>query len=195
MNTGLHDNDTLISLLKQGDEKAYEYLMNRYYRRLCIYADSLVNDPLAAEDIVQNVFIRLWKKGDFLTVRISLKSFLYKSVYNEYIDQYRKNVALLNVEKRYIEHLNTLVESENTERNEKLLKQVFDIIEQLPPKCREIFMLSKKSGLTHIEISEYLGISVNTVENQIGKAFKILRKNLTKGFYTLFLLIYRLDKN
>ncbi|WP_268224481.1 RNA polymerase sigma factor [Sinomicrobium oceani] len=195
MNTGLHDNDTLISLLKQGDEKAYEYLMNRYYRRLCIYADSLVNDPLAAEDIVQNVFIRLWKKRDFLTVRISLKSFLYKSVYNEYIDQYRKNVALLNVEKRYIEHLNTLVESENTERNEKLLKQVFDIIEQLPPKCREIFMLSKKSGLTHIEISEYLGISVNTVENQIGKAFKILRKNLTKGFYTLFLLMYRLDKN
>ncbi|RNL92961.1 sigma-70 family RNA polymerase sigma factor [Sinomicrobium pectinilyticum] len=88
-----------------------------------------------------------------------------------------------------------MVESEDTERNEKLIKQVFDTIEQLPPKCKEIFMLSKKSGLTNIEIAEYLGISINTVENQIGKAFKVLRKSITKGFYTLFLLMYRLDRN
>lgn len=194
MNTGLNDNDKLISLLKQGDEKAYEYLMNRYYRSLCVYANSFANDPLAAEDIVQNVFIRLWKKRDLLTIRISLKSLLYKSVYNEYIDQYRKEVALLNVEKRYVEHLNAIVESEDPEKNEKLIKQVFDIIQDLPPKCREIFMLSKKNGLTNAEIAEYLGISINTVENQIGKAFKALRKSLKNGFYTLFLLLSWLDK-
>ncbi|MBC9795822.1 RNA polymerase sigma factor [Sinomicrobium weinanense] len=188
MNTEPNNNDRLISLLKQGDEKAYEYLMDRYYRKLCIYANSLTNDSLTAEDIVQNVFIRLWKKRHLLTIRTSLKSFLYRSVHNEYIDQYRKNVALLNVEKRYIEHLNAIIEPEEAQGNEKLIKQVFEAIQNLPPRCKEVFMLSKKNGLTNIEISEYLGISINTVENQIGKAFKILRKSLKNGFYSLFLL-------
>ncbi|RAV28955.1 RNA polymerase sigma factor [Sinomicrobium soli] len=189
MKADFNDNHQLISALKQGDEKAYVYLMEKYYRRLCIYANSLTNDRLAAEDIIQNVFVRLWRRRHLLTIQTSLKSFLYKSVYNEYIDQHRKNTALLNTEKRYIKHLHEIIDTEDTEDSQKLVKRVFEAVQDLPPKCREIFLLSKKNGLTNVEIAEYLNISSNTVENQISKAFRILRKELKNCFHTLFLLL------
>ncbi|MBQ4913619.1 RNA polymerase sigma-70 factor [Maribacter sp. MMG018] len=185
------DNKVLIKCLQQNNKKAFSFLVDSYHHRLCVYANSLVNNSMLADDIVQNVFINVWEKRNMLNPDHSLKSFLYKSVYNEFIDQYRKSQSLLRIEKKYIEHLNTIV-AEDEESTKKLIADVKNMMEDLPPKCKQVFMLSKKEGLTNIEISEHLEISVKAVEAQITRGFKILRKKLSdKVKPVLFILFNR----
>ena len=98
------DNASLILSLKEGNRKAFSYLIDTFHHDLCVYANSLINNNIQAEDVVQNVFIRLWEKRNNLNEHFSLKSFLYKSVYNEFIDQYRKTQSVLRIEKIYISY-------------------------------------------------------------------------------------------
>ena len=102
---------------------------------------------------------------------------MYKSVYNEFIDQYRKNKPVIYLEKKYFEAIDLVVDIE-PEELEGLIKLMNAEIENLPSKCREIFLMNKKEGLTHTEISEYLNISIKTVEGHITRAFKILTEKL-----------------
>ncbi|MNG06514.1 ECF RNA polymerase sigma factor SigW [compost metagenome] len=164
-------------------------MIDNYHHRLCVYANSLIKNVYSAEDIVQNVFVRTWEQRSRLRPNHSIQSFLYKSVYNEFIDQYRKNQSLFTLEKNYHEALNSIVLEDDSESFERILKVVNKEIQNLPPKCKEVFMLSKQEGLTNIEIAEHLEVSIKTVEAQITKAFSILRDSLeekVKGF--LFLL-------
>ncbi len=183
------DNDSLIASLKKGDEKAYAYLMDTHYQKLCVYANSLIRNLFAAEDIVQNVFVRLWEQRIKLKSDQSLKSFLYKSVYNEFIDQYRKNQSLSTLEKSYFDALNAVVLDDDTETFERVMSVINREIQNLPPKCKEVFILSKKEGLTNAEIADYLKVTVKAVEAQITKAFSLLSASLEeKGRTILFLL-------
>ena len=179
----------LTTRLKEGDKKAYAFLIDNYHHKLCVYANSLINNHIQSEDIVQNVFINLWVKRAKLDPRQSIKSFLYKSVYNEFIDQYRKTQSVMKIEKMYIDYINSIVIDENEEDLQKLIIQVKEIIQNLPPKCKQVFELSKKEGLTNIEISEYLNITIKAVEAQITRAFNTIRKELKDNTrFILFLL-------
>lgn len=179
----------MIKRLKNGDETAYAYLVDTHHHRLCAFANSLVNDNFHAQDIVQNVFMGLWKKRKDLPDDFNIKSFLSRSVYNEFIDQYRKNQSVLALEKKYIEALDLVIEDKDSEATEQLMAIVKREIVTLPPKCKEIFILSRQEGLTNIEISEYLKISTKTVEGHITRAFSILRKKVgDKTDILLFLL-------
>ncbi|MBC8769570.1 RNA polymerase sigma-70 factor [Arenibacter sp. BSSL-BM3] len=181
-------NQQLAQRLILGDCKAYDFLMNSYYQRLCVYAQSLCNDHNMAEDIVQNVFVKIWVKRKKINPDLSIKSYLYKSVYNEFINQYRKNKPVIYLEKKYFEAIDLVVDIE-PEELESLIKLMNTEIENLPSKCKEIFLMNKKEGLTHTEISEYLNISIKTVEGHITRAFKILTEKLgTKVEAVLFLL-------
>lgn len=183
------DNNQLISALKSGDSKAYTFLVDTYHHKLCVYASSLANDSDLAEDIVQNVFIRTWKKRENLKDEFLISSFLYRSVYNEFIDEYRKQKEVFPLEKKYIEALSSIVEERDEHAIERLVKMVKKEIKNLPPKCKEVFLLSKEEGLSNIEIAEYKEISIKSVEAHITKAFSILRRavgNKTSGI--LFLL-------
>ncbi|TQO39543.1 RNA polymerase sigma-70 factor (ECF subfamily) [Arenibacter algicola] len=181
-------NQQLAKRLILGDCKAYDILMNSYYQLLCVYAQSLCNDHNMAEDIVQNVFVNIWVKRKKINPDLSIKSYLYKSVYNEFINQYRKNKPVIYLEKKYFEAIDLVVDIE-PEELESLIKLMNIEIENLPSKCKEIFSMNKKEGLTHTEISEYLNISTKTVEGHITRAFKILTEKLgTKMEAVLFLL-------
>ena len=181
-------NQQLAQRLILGDCKAYDFLMNSYYQRLCVYAQSLCNDHNMAEDIVQNVFVKVWFKRKKINPDLSIKSYLYKSVYNEFINLYRKNKPVIYLEKKYFEAIDLVVDIE-PEELDGLIKLMNIEIENLPSKCREIFLMNKKEGLTHTEISEYLNISIKTVEGHITRAFKILTEKLgTKVEAVLFLL-------
>lgn len=184
-----NDNDVLIECLIKGDEKAYAYLIDTYHHKLCVYANSLVKNIYNAEDIVQNVFAKTWEQRSRLKSNHSIKSFLYKLVYNEFIDQYRKNQSLFVLEKKYFDALDTIVLEDDSESLDSILRCVNKEIQNLPAKCKEVFILSKQEGLTNIEIAEHLNLSIKTVEAQITKAFSILRSTLkdkAQGF--LFLL-------
>ncbi|MFT6192746.1 MAG: RNA polymerase sigma-70 factor (ECF subfamily), partial [Polaribacter sp.] len=169
----------LIKSLKKGDEFGYTHLVKTYHHKLCVYAVSLTNNDDSAEDIVQNVFMSIWRNRGKLKEEFVLKSYLYKSVYNEFIDQYRKQKTVVTLEKKYIDALTYIVEEEDEKSLERLMKIVKKEIENLPPKCKQIFLLSKEEGLTNIEIAEHLNVSIKSVEAHITKAFKILRSTLS----------------
>lgn len=189
-----NNNVILIESLKNGDEKAYTYLIDTYHHKLCVYANSLVKNIYSAEDIVQNVFIKVWEQRTRLKSDHAIKSFLYKLVYNEFIDLYRKNQSLFSLEKSYHDALNTFVLEDDSESFQRVLNAVNKEIQNLPPKCKEVFILSKKEGLTNIEIAEHLDVSIKTVEAQITKAFSILRFSLTEKIKNVLFLLFQKKK-
>lgn len=189
-----HNNEILITSLSNGDEDAYNFLIDTYHNKLCVYANSLIKNLYSAEDIVQNVFIKVWEQRTRLKPERSLKSFLYKAVYNEFIDLYRKNQSLLSLEKAYHEALNAIVLEEDSESLQRMVNVINNEIENLPTKCKEVFVLSKKEGLTNIEIAEHLEVSVKTVEAQITKAFSILRSSLETKVKSILFLLFTKNK-
>lgn len=188
MHNTFNDETVFINALKKGESNAYKFLVDKYHHQLCVYAFGLTNDSDLAEDIVQNVFIKIWKHRFKLKDSFSVKGYLYRSVYNEFIDQYRKHKTVISLEKKYIDALSVVVEEETDNSLSKLIDLVKQEIEKLPPKCKQIFLLSKKEGLTNLEISEYLGVSLKSVEAHITKAFSTLRKSSgvkNNGFFFL----------
>ncbi|KAF2516736.1 RNA polymerase sigma factor [Flavobacterium foetidum] len=188
------DNNLLIEALRNGDEGAYTYLIDTYHHKLCVYANSLVKNVYSAEDIVQNVFIKVWEQRARLKTEHALKSFLYKLVYNEFIDLYRKNQSLFSLEKSYHDALNGIVQEDDSESFQRILNAVNKEIQNLPPKCKEVFILSKKEGLTNIEIAEHLEVSIKTVEAQITKAFSLLRVSLEEKIKNVLFLLFSFKK-
>lgn len=189
MNKDYSDNRILMEHLKKGEEDAYAYLMDTYYNKLCVYARSLSRDVYLAEDIVQNIFLRVWEQRQKLKDIYPIKSYLYQSVYNEFINQYRKKSNLMAVENEYMKDLNAILE-EDTKDITKLIALVKQEIQNLPPKCKEIFIMGKQEGLTYVEISEHLNISFRTVENQMSKAFSIIREKVGDKMNTILFLMF-----
>ena len=188
------DEKELKKELKNGNEKALSYLMDTYHQPLCLYVYSFCNDSDGAKDIVQNIFIRLWEKREKVEAIVSLKRFLYKCCYNEFISQYRKDKKILAFE---VEHVNALEELIK-EENEALLKKQIELlkieIQNLPPRCKKTFLLSKEEGLSNLEISHKMDVTIKTVEGQITKAFKILRTKLGDKISPILFLLFNSKK-
>lgn len=183
------DRTFLMDQLKKGKERAYVYLLDKYHRRLYAYALTLIRDRTLANDIVQNVFLRTWQFRKKLDSNYSLQSFLFTSVYNEFVNTYQKNQATLLLEKEYFRSLATVVENVDDNETDRMISLVRAEVRNLPPKCRRIFTLSKSEGLTNPEIAEHLDVSIKTVEAQISKAFKVLRNKLGKKFEGILFLL------
>ena len=178
-----------VEKLKKGDYNAYTLLMNNYYKNLCGYANLFTKDPSKSEDIVQNVFVKLWVYRKKVDSNIPIKRYIHKSVYNEFIDQYRKNKSVVSLEEKHLRTINTIID-DNSFDIEKLMTRVNNEIEKLPEKCKKVFILNKKEGLTHDEIAEYLQISKKTVEGHITRAFKILNQKLGKKIKSILIILF-----
>ena len=188
MNT---DNSALlVERLKKGEEEAFIYLVDRYNRRLFGYAMTLTSDHAQAEDILQNVFLRTWEQRKKLDIKSSLQNYLFKSVYNEFINQYKKNRSTMILEQKYFEGLERAVILQEDSSVEKVIARITNEIHNLPPKCKEVFLLSRKEGLTNLEISEHLNVSIKTVEAQLTKAFGVLRKKMGKTYKKMIFLLF-----
>ena len=170
-----------VLLLKSGDESAFTELINKYNRRLFAYAVSLSGDYSLAKDIVQDVFLKTYEYRKRLNPEFSIEGFLYRSVYNQFINVYHKNKSLLKVHDEYVRFLNQIIDDSKDSEFDKLIKIVNESINNLPKRCKEIFVLSKKEGYTNLEISEILNISIKTVEAQITIAFKSIRLQVLKA--------------
>lgn len=179
----------LISQLKKGNEDAFKYLYKLYYSEMCNYASNLCGNDELAKDIVQHIMIKVWKKGASLNVSISLKSYLFKSVFNHFIDTQRRIIK----ETKKIDRLKqealleySEITSEEIENRHRLIDEE---IEKLPKQCKEVFLLGKKDGLKYKEIADKLNISVKTVERHMSIALKKLRKKLNDSSNSLYLFL------
>lgn len=160
--------------------KDIELLFKRFYMPLGMYALSIIKDVEEAEDIVQQVFYTIIEQNKRIEISNS-KIYLYRAVRNESISRLRLSSRLLPIE----EIPEISAETINTaERDARLWRK----IEHLPNRCRQVFLLSKRDGLSNKEIAEELGISVKTVENQMTKAFKLLRSEVKESHFTIFFL-------
>mgnify|MGYP003663629983 CR=1 FL=1 len=184
------ENRRLIEKLISGEEKAYILLLEKYHRQLNAYAVTLTHDQSSAQDIVQNVFLKTWKSRKKLNPEFSIRNFLYKCVYNEFLNTYQKNKAVVLLNKKYIEYSHEVAVEMDDNMMSRMMEIVNREIKNLPPKCQRVFILSKKEGLSNSEIAEYLDVSIKTVEAQITKAFRILKNELGNKYKTILLVIF-----
>ncbi len=151
-----------------------------HYNELCAYVFTLSKDRQQAEDIVQNVMLKIWKNKEKLNITTSVKSYLYKSCYYELIDTFKKNKKELNyIQQVQKETLDVFIE-EDEDFVTTQINRVQVEIDKLPPKCKEIFLLNKIQGFKYREVAEQLDISIKTVEAQMSKAMSRIKEALEK---------------
>tara|TARA_R110000868_G_scaffold363272_2_gene625549 strand:+ start:6113 stop:6694 length:582 start_codon:yes stop_codon:yes gene_type:complete len=184
------ENRRLIEKLITGEEKAYILLLEKYHKQLNAYAVTLTHDQSTAQDIVQNVFLKTWKSRKKLNPEFSIRNFLYKCVYNEFLNSYQKNKSVVLLHQKYIEYSHEIAIEMDNNMMIKMMDIVNREIKNLPPKCQKVFVLSKKEGLSNSEIADYLDISIKTVEAQITKAFRILKNELGDKYETILMIIF-----
>tara|TARA_R110000868_G_scaffold291467_1_gene551831 strand:+ start:112 stop:681 length:570 start_codon:yes stop_codon:yes gene_type:complete len=183
------DDKAMVNAIQSGDRKAFSRIVESYYDDVYWYAKSLSRDEALAKDMVQEAFLKLWKKRKKVKEGTVIKGWLYKSVKNnflDYIKKYKRETRFLEI--TYLETLDFIVSKENETDLKRKVGIIEKEIEQLPNKCNKVFNLSKKEGLTNNEIADYLGISIKTVEGHLTKALKILRKKLKEKIQILFLI-------
>lgn len=170
------------------NDVAFEQLFKSHYKALHSYANMLLKDLDAAEEVVQTMFLRLWEKRHLLDVQTSVKAYLYKCVYNDSLNLMKHEQVKNKYQDFTLHTMNTEHESaSNKVELSELQRQLQNALNTLPEQCRIIFQMSRFEELKYKEIAERLGISIKTVENQMGKALKILRLKLV-DFLVLVLL-------
>lgn len=165
--------------IREGSIDSFRLMYLAYYSWLCSYIYKLTLDKALAEDLVQDVFTKLWERRRQIVVATNLKSYLFRSCHNEFLQYVRKSKkhdSLLEALK--IQTIYEVYELDSHEDEKQLqIEKLEALINQLPPKCREVFIKSKYEQLKYKEIATEMGISVKTVEAQMSKALLFLRKN------------------
>jgi len=182
---------SLYVALKEGKETAFEMIFKTYYRPLCNYAYSFLNDKDEAEEVVQSSFISIWEKRNEISIQTSFKSYLYRVVRNaclNVIKHERVKQQHADYEKARGEPSHESVAQAVTAS--ELEQRIYGAMKVLPEQCRLVFQLSRFEELKYQEIADQLNISIKTVENQMGKALKIMRTQL-KDFLPLFLIFMK----
>jgi RNA polymerase sigma-70 factor, ECF subfamily len=183
------DDKTTLEALRQGDRTVFDALFRAYYEPLCNYACSMTNGDMdAAEDIVQERFLKLWEKRAEMAITYSIKAYLYKMVHNACLNRLRH----AKTQTKYMQYNATHI----TENPEQPSAGGFDVqahiqkaLNTLPEQCRHVFELNRFEDLKYREIAEQLGISIKTVENHIGKALRLLRVELAEYIVSVLLFL------
>lgn len=185
VNKSDHD---LWLLCKQNDEAAFKELFYRYYHYLTKVAIKIVQDEFEAKDIAQNVYVAIWNRRGEIKINSSIKSYLHRSTLNKALNQIKKRKIDYTIDTDI--QIPSKRENADTklERNE-LREIIHQAINQLPDRCRTIFILNRFEHLSYKDIAERLEISPRTVEVQLAKARKALRDLLAAHRFILFILM------
>jgi RNA polymerase sigma-70 factor (family 1) len=178
----------LLKKLKEGDESAFRFIFNNYYPLLTSFACKFLHDLDSAREISQKVFIRLFEKRNSIEIHSNLKSYLYKMTHNECLNYIHREKIVSSHYSIYAKEFESdSVCQQYIEQTEEEYK-IYKAIEQLPPKCKQVFKLSRFEQKKNIIIAQELNISIRTVETQISKALKLLKIGLSY-MLTFFILI------
>ncbi|MDO6519568.1 RNA polymerase sigma-70 factor [Zobellia galactanivorans] len=181
--------------LKKGNKVAFKYLFNTYYNRLVAYITTYNHNIAQSEDVVQQTFIKLWDNRQKLDEGQSPKGYLYAIAYNIYCDTLRtqkKQEKLMSV--IWERALRDRIE-EDLDAKERRIQKMRQVIESLPPKCKEIIQMNKIQGIKYKDIAEHMGISIKTVEAQMRIAFTKIREAFEDDPLFLFVLLRKFGHN
>ncbi len=178
----------ILSELKKGSEKAYKRLFHGYFSDLVLFAASLVKDRAAAEDLVQEFFIAFWMEKRYMVIVADLEGYLYRSMRNSCLnylrDEGRKRAREAEMEREVF-----APEAPDAAEYEREREEIWRAIHRLPPQCKEIFLLCTLKEMKYREAAEKLGVSINTVRTQMGRAFRFLREELKGRTFTALLVL------
>lgn len=172
-----------IEKIRGGDIEEFELLYRQFCQPLIMFANKYIYDQDVAENVVQDVFVNVWMNRENLDVSGNIKAYLYTSVRNKALNTIKHS----HIKREYQENLKLDDIDPNTPESKVMYKEVEfavnNAVRNLPEKCRMIFLMSRNDQLSYAEIANILGLSVKTIENQMGKALKILRKHLASVLF------------
>lgn len=183
------EDQAIGTLLSKRDETAFEQVFKTHFKRLHAYAFTILRDEMEAEEMVQQVFFKLWERNENLSLTGSVSAYLYRAVHNESLNYIKHQ----KVRSNHQLHIAYSMKNEVEHPAKKILsgeleKKIHSALNELPEQCRTIFQMSRFDELKYREIADKLGISVKTVENQMGKALKLLREKLVD--FLVFILLF-----
>jgi RNA polymerase sigma-70 factor (family 1) len=180
--------ETIWRKIQQKDIETFESYYKEHFKHFFLMARKYVKDSSQAEEIINDVFLKLWEDGEAITIESSLKSYIYKSVINRSLNFINKN------KKEVLHHADLTVfpdqgyELRQIEENE-LKVRLFAAIDQLPDQCRKVFEMSRFEELKQQEIADKLGISIKTVKNHITIALKQIHTSVEKYLVLLVMIV------
>lgn len=180
MSKTVYTNAELIALLQTNKEQAIEIIFRQYYAYLCKTVYNMIGNSETAEDLVQEVFLSLWKKESPIKINTSIGAYLKRAAINRTLNHLRSQKMQIVSEEQspILQTLTTTEQTDQTLETTELAQTIQQAIHHLPPRCRVVFSLSRYENMKYQEIADQLNISIKTVENQISKALKILRQTL-----------------
>ena len=191
----LLDDDELTQLLRKGDESAFTHIYNRYWDKLYYIAHRLLRDSNAAEEIVQEVFMALWKKKESLTIQ---NIGHYLGAMTRYaVYRYLSKQKQFKIKENTVALINASAISEIDVDNKILLEMITNLSNTLPEKCRLVFQYNKLQDQSLADVAEQLNISQKTAEAHLTKALRIIRTNMgsaTHDFFQIIAIIFILKK-
>ncbi|MFH0841199.1 MAG: RNA polymerase sigma-70 factor [Bacteroidota bacterium] len=177
----------LVDKIREGDYHAFEALFKFYYRFLVGIARLYVSREEVAEDIVQDLFVKIWEQPSILNINVSLKGYLCRSIYNSSLNYIlRRQQRFKNLDQHSENRLKELLHGDPADSPEtifelsELVSALRDSVSHLPPECGRIFRMSREEGLSNKEIAEKLNISENTVKVQIHRALSRVKEALSE---------------
>ncbi|HVW96816.1 MAG TPA: RNA polymerase sigma-70 factor [Mucilaginibacter sp.] len=173
-----------------GDRIAFKNLFKQYYAAFCFFAERLTNSPDDAEDIVEDVFYKLWQRNDWFESEQHFKAFMYRSIKNACLDFVKLNERrerrnnFFTEEQGYKQesYLNEIIRAE-------VIREVYAAIESLPPQCGKVITMSFVEGKSNREIAEELNLSMQTVKNQKGRGLALLKTMMSHDKFQVLLLL------
>jgi RNA polymerase sigma-70 factor, ECF subfamily len=178
--------NNILKELKYGSKKAFEFVFKTYYNSLCRYAEEILKDRDIAEDVVENLFVVIWEDRKKINIHTSFRSYLYRSTYNGCLNALRKKKSENKYRNFFMHHadfsknhdygslsypLSGIIEKE-------MNGEIAKVIDDLPPQCKKIFLMSRVDDLTHQEIADKLDLSINTVKSQVMNALQRLKNQM-----------------
>lgn len=181
-----HNNDLLLTHFRNGNQKAFKTLFDQYWEVMLVKANSILTDRDVAQDIVQDIWINLWNQRGKLVIS-NFEAYIFRAVrYGCY--KYLRDNKFTTTQLKTIDSL--VIESSNVENQQNLeatQKLIDKSLEELSPRCQQIFTLSRIDDIPNEEIALKLGISKRSVENQVSLALRVIRRHLTSLYFLSFI--------
>lgn len=176
--------DELVPRIRAGDEEAFDALVRRHYNGLCVFATRMTRSDATAEELVQDVLLRIWEKHERWTVSGSVAAYLYISVRNTALNHMRRERLLRRWQQESgardegATAMGRMPPTDESTRASELAEALARAVEELPPRCRQVFILRRQHHMSGIEVARVMQIAPKTVEIQMGIALNTLRRKL-----------------
>jgi RNA polymerase sigma-70 factor (ECF subfamily) len=180
---------TLVDNLRNGDLEAFDLIFKKYGDRLFGFALTYLKSREDTEELVQDVFLKIWENRKNLKKESSLKSYLFTIAYHNMCRLFREKQIHEKFTEEILAQDNRIINLDEQLEYKSTLEQVNRLIEKLPEKQRVIFLKSRKEGKSSKEIADEMDLAPGTVDNQISIAIKFLRKNLPEGSFAVLLYL------